>query len=88
MTKTKRGNIIWVNLNPTIGDEASKIRPCLILQNDPGNRYSRKTVVAPFLKAKSYPFMVNVTPSAQNGLGSRKRIRFISYSFGFNSANW
>lgn len=68
MIEIKRGDIVWVNLNPTIGDEASKIRPCLILQNDLGNRYSRKTIVAPFLKAKGYPFVVNVTPSAQNGL--------------------
>ena len=68
MAKIKRGDIVWVDLNLTIGDEAAKIRPCLILQNDLGNRYSRKTIVAPFLKAKGYPFVVNVSPSAQNGL--------------------
>ena len=68
MTKIKRGNIVWVDLNPTIGDEAAKICPCLILQNDLGNRHSRKTIVAPFLKAKNYPFVVNVAPSTQNGL--------------------
>ncbi|MGL6337952.1 MAG: type II toxin-antitoxin system PemK/MazF family toxin [Waterburya sp.] len=70
--KFKRGDIVWVNLDPTIGDEAAKTRPCLILQNDLGNRHSKKTIVAPFLKPKGYPFVVNVAPSAQNGLDQER----------------
>ena len=72
MTKIKRGDIVWVNLDPTIGDEAAKTRPCLIIQNDLGNRHSKKTIVAPFLKAKNYPFIVNVAPSSQNGLDKER----------------
>ena len=85
MTRIKRGDIVWVNLDPTIGDEAAKtrhtqqscevvedddLRECavLIIQNDLGNRHSKKTIVAPFLKTKNYPFIVNVAPSGQNGL--------------------
>ncbi|MFN5967749.1 MAG: type II toxin-antitoxin system PemK/MazF family toxin, partial [Pseudanabaena sp.] len=34
----KRGEIWWVDLNPTIGSETGKERPCLILQNDIGNQ--------------------------------------------------
>lgn len=70
--KFKRGDIVWVSLDPTIGDEAAKTRPCLILQNDLGNRHSKKTIVAPFLKPKGYPFVVNVAPSAQNGLDQER----------------
>ena len=89
MTKIKRGDIVWVNLDPTIGDEAAKtrhtqqscevvedddLRVCavLIIQNDLGNRHSKKTIVAPFLKAKNYPFIVNVAPSSQNGLDKER----------------
>ena len=89
MTKIKRGDIVWVNLDPTVGDEAAKrcdpasakdareraprqTRPCLILQNDLGNRHSKKTIVAPFLKAKNYPFIVNIAPSSQNGLDKER----------------
>lgn len=72
MTKIKRGDIVWVNLDPTIGDEAAKTRPCLIVQNDLGNRHSKKTIVAPFLKPKNYPFIVNVAPSRQNGLDTER----------------
>lgn len=70
--RIKRGDIVWVNLDPTIGDETANTRPCLIIQNDLGNRHSRKTIVAPFLKAKSYPFVVNVAPSQQNGLDKER----------------
>ena len=72
MTKIKRGDIVWVNLDLTIGDEAAKTRPCLIIQNDLGNLHSKKTIVAPFLKAKNYPFIVNVAPSSQNGLDQER----------------
>jgi mRNA interferase MazF len=70
--RIKRGNIVWVNLDPTIGDEVAKTRPCLIIQNDLGNRHSRKTIVAPFLKVNNYPFVVNVKPTSQNGLDKER----------------
>jgi len=42
----KRGDVVCVNLNPTIGSETGKVRPCVIIQNDVGNRYSPVTIVA------------------------------------------
>jgi mRNA interferase MazF len=42
----KRGDVVWVNLNRTIGAEAGKITPCVIIQNDVGNKYSPVTIVA------------------------------------------
>lgn len=68
----KRGDIYYVNLDPTIGDEASKKRPCLILQNDLGNKYSKKTIIVPFLKPNKYPFIVVVEPSKQNNLDRQR----------------
>lgn len=71
----RRGEIWWVNLNPVIGSETGKERPCLILQNDIGNQNSRTTVVAPLLPGhKTYPFVVNVSPTAQNGLKGQRHI--------------
>jgi mRNA interferase MazF len=70
--RIKRGDIVWVNLDPTVGDEIAKTRPCLVIQNDLGNRHSKKTIVAPFLKARNYPFVVNVIPSSQNGLDKKR----------------
>lgn len=71
----RRGEIWWVNLEPTVGAETGKERPCLILQNDRGNRNSSTTIVAPLLPGlKSYPFVVNVSPTAQNGIRGERYI--------------
>ena len=68
MKQIKRGEIWYVNLEPTVGDEANKQRPCLIIQNDLGNLHSKKTIVVPFLKPNNYPFVVVVKASKNNNL--------------------
>lgn len=71
----KRGDIWWVDLNPVVGSETGKERPCLILQNDIGNQNGATTIVAPFLPGKkTYPFVVNVTPTPQNRLDMERHI--------------
>lgn len=71
----QRGEIWWTNLEPTVGSETGKERPCLILQNDRGNKNSSTTVVAPLLPgANNYPFTVNVSPTAQNGIQGQRHI--------------
>ncbi len=71
----KRGEIWWVNLQPTVGSETDKKRPCLILQNDVGNRSSSTTIIAPLLRGeKTYPFVVNVTKTDKNGLDENRYI--------------
>jgi len=34
MKKLKRGMVVDVNLDPTLGSETGKIRPCVIVTND------------------------------------------------------
>lgn len=71
----RRGEIWWVNLDPTVGNETAKRRPCVILQNDVGNARSNTTMVAPLLKGlKNYPFAVNVEATVNNGLDENRRI--------------
>lgn len=71
----KRGEIWWVDLKPVVGNETDKERPCLILQNDIGNQNGATTIVAPLLPgAKTYPFVVNVIPTSQNGLSGDRYI--------------
>jgi mRNA interferase MazF len=45
-TDLRRGDVVWVDLNPTIGSETGKARPCVVTQNDVGNKYSPVTIVA------------------------------------------
>ena len=59
----KRGEIYWVDWNPSRGSEQSGLRPALIIQNDVGNKYSPTTIVAALTTAieKPYPFTVKIT---------------------------
>lgn len=43
----KRGDIVWANLEGAIGSEQGEERPCVIMQNDIGNKYSPTTIVVP-----------------------------------------
>jgi mRNA interferase MazF len=65
----RRGEIRWVNLDPTVGAEAQKIRACLIIQNDIMNQYGLLTIVMPFRPgSKQAAYVVNVTATLTNGL--------------------
>jgi mRNA interferase MazF len=46
----KRGEIYWVNLDPTIGAEIKKVRPCVIVSPDAANRNGPLVIVAPITK--------------------------------------
>jgi mRNA interferase MazF len=71
----QRGEICWVNLNPTVGAEAQKIRACLIVQNDIMNQYGLLTIVVPFLPGnKKAPYVVNVKATKLNGLDQNRFI--------------
>lgn len=71
----KQLEIRWINLDPTIGSETQKKRPCLILQSNIVNPGSHTIIVAPILPDhKSWPFAVNVKPSEQNGLDKDRHI--------------
>ena len=72
----RRGEIWWVELDPTRGTEAKKTRACLIIQNDLGNKQSSLTTVVPFLTSKNYPFVVNVDPNDINNLDRERGLHF------------
>ena len=75
--KIKRGEIYWVNWNPSRGSEQKGIRPALIIQNDIGNEFSPTTIIAALTTAmeKQYPFTVNIT-SQESGLPKDSTINF------------
>lgn len=51
IAKPSRGMIVEVNLDPVIGHEQGRSRPCVVVQNDIGNRFSSTTVVVPLTGA-------------------------------------
>ena len=57
----KRGEIVLVNLEPVKGSEQGGTRPCLVIQNNLGNKYSPTTIIAPITSKKfSKEFATNV----------------------------
>jgi mRNA interferase MazF len=43
----KRGDIFWINLDPTVGSEINKTRPGLIVSNDVASQFARILLIAP-----------------------------------------
>ena len=55
----KRFEVYLANLDPTIGAEIKKTRPCVIISPDEMNRHIRTVIVAPMTTAgKDYPTRV------------------------------
>ena len=53
--------IVLVNLDPTIGSEIKKTRPCVIISPDEMNKHLRTIIVAPMTtKSKRYPTRIEV----------------------------
>jgi len=51
-----RFDVFLVNLDPTVGSEIQKTRPCLIISPDEMNRYIATVIIAPMTtKGKVYP---------------------------------
>jgi mRNA interferase MazF len=53
MPKCNRGDVLAVNLDPSIGREYMKTRPCLVVQSDLLNRHSQTVIVAPITGAEN-----------------------------------
>ncbi len=65
----KRGEIWLVNLDPTVGSEIKKSRPCVIVSPAELNDHLRTVIVAPMTsKGFSTPFRIPVTHAGTKGL--------------------
>lgn len=56
----KRFDVYLVNLDPTIGAEIHKTRPCLVISPDEMNAYIQTVILAPMTtKSRDYPTRVS-----------------------------
>jgi len=54
-----RFDVFLVNLDPTVGQEIKKMRPCLVISPDEMNHHIRTVIVAPMTtKGRAYPTRV------------------------------
>lgn len=70
--------IVLVNLDPTIGSEMKKTRPCVIISPDEMNKYLQTIVIAPMTtNSNRYPTHVPVKHGKQKGHVVLDQIRTI-----------
>lgn len=69
---------ILVNLDPTIGSEIKKTRPCVIISPNEMNKYLRTIVLAPMTtNLKKYPTRVSIKHNGKKGMVAIDQIRTI-----------
>lgn len=74
----KQYAIVLVNLNPTIGSEIKKTRPCVIISPDEMNTHLHTIVVAPMTtNLKKYPTRVSSKHRGKKGMIAIDQIRTI-----------
>ena len=73
-----RFDVYLVNLDPTVGSEIKKTRPCLVISPDEMNHHIRTLIVAPMTtKGKPYPSRVKCKFKGKSGLIVLDQIRTI-----------
>ena len=71
-------NVVLVNLDPTIGSEIRKTRPCVVISPDEMNRHLRTVVIAPMTsKLHPYPTRVRVQHNNVDGFIVIDQVRTI-----------
>ena len=77
----KRGDIWLVNLDPTIGSEIKKSRPCVVISPPELNSQLRTVMVAPMTtKGFAAPFRVPITYAGTKGLIVLDQLRTVDKS--------
>ena len=73
-----RFDVYLINLDPTVGSEIQKTRPCLIVSPDEMNKHIRTVIVAPMTTAgKDHPTRVSCTFKKKKGQIVLDQIRTI-----------
>ena len=73
-----RFDVYLTNLDPTVGSEIQKTRPCLIVSPDEMNKHIRTVIIAPMTAAgKDYPTRVSCTFKKKKGQIVLDQIRTI-----------
>src|SRR5947209_7955136 len=74
----ERFDVFLVNLDPTVGAEIRKTRPCLVVSPDEINRHVRTVIVAPMTtKGQAYPTRVRCRFKGKDGQVVLDQIRTV-----------
>ena len=74
----KQYQIVLVNLDPTIGSEVKKTRPCVIFSPNEMNKHLQTIVIAPITSSsKNYPTRVEIKGNKTKGCVMIDQIRTV-----------
>ena len=74
----KQYKVVLVNLDPTLGSEVKKTRPCLVISPDEMNKYLNTIIIAPIASSsKSYPTRIEIKGENTKGWVMIDQIRTI-----------
>ena len=71
-------DIVLVNLDPTVGSEIKKTRPCIVISPDEMNKYLQTIVIAPLTStSRPYPTRIELKQAKTKGWIVLDQIRTI-----------
>ncbi len=77
----KQGEIWWVNLDPTVGQEINKQRPCLVVSPDDMNAHLGTVIAAPITSTlRAWPTRVAVKFNRKESSVALDQIRAVDRS--------
>jgi mRNA interferase MazF len=76
----KRGEVWWVNFDPSLGGEIKKTRPAIIVSNDSSNKHMNRVQVIPTTAStgKLYPCEAYVTVKKKTSKAMADQIMTVS----------
>ncbi|QBN20223.1 type II toxin-antitoxin system PemK/MazF family toxin [Flavobacterium nackdongense] len=74
----KQYQIYWVILDPTLGSEINKIRPCVVISPNESNQFLNTVLIAPITsKIRNFPMRLGVVLENKSGQICFDQIRCI-----------
>ena len=81
MDLVRRVDIFFIELDPTIGSEINKTRPCIIISPDEMNNALNTVIIAPLTSTiRSYPMRINCIVQGKQGQIALDQLRTIDKS--------
>ncbi len=78
MSDPRRDEVWLIALDPTLGSEIQKTRPCVVVSPDEANEFLRTVIVAPMTTVeRSWPTRVNLTFRRKRGQVALDQLRAV-----------